>query len=872
MGSLVRGAYLALLLCAVGCGDNLRPSATVVTNLGATTFAAGERINASCDIVDAAGEPVLDAAGNPLSSSVELVVAHQHPDSFALDDEAQTIAAKVGTATVRCSAPSLGLVDPAPVDIEIVAGPAARVFTQLASDTALAGEPVGVTCVAFDAFNNPVPVFNYTLAMSPTVGGTTVEAASVTASLVGDYEVTCVVPNAGEVEVDYLLVVPALPASLAVSLSPERQYYAITEEVAVVAQARDRFANRVDDATYAYTAAPVIPSPVLARFRFDQDGTFSLGAEVTSATQNDLPLRANVTALVNTSGPLIVCMNAANPNVAAEAYMIQQGPGTLMVPVHVEDTFDVASVTLNGATATLDAASGNYVAGVPIDFGMNFVDVVATDSLGAENSTTCFILAAAQYTNEDAVMPGALALRLDPRAVGDPSPGGLNSLNDVLFTVLSSTQLRTLVNAGITSANPIHNGGCGVLACEPRVNYNTGSITWGTPSSSLNLVAGGLQATITLPNVRLNVNACGTTCCIGGSTIAVTASSITASVNFRLQLQGGVLRAAVNGNPNVTVGAIGLDGSGFCGFIVNLIEGFLTGTVRNAVRDALAGFINSDVGPLLDSLVSSLDVSTLADSFAVPRLDGTGTVQLGFGLAFSSLDINPTRFLLGIGTRFTPSPVAHTRASLGVPRRSAAILLDPPGLTTARPVGLSFYEGVLNELLHGLWRGGFFQATLNLGGGTATIDSVLPPVAKITTLNQAQLMLGGIRATITIPGVINNPIPIQFGGRASASVSLVGNDLQFGNLVLDELFVSFDVSLTQGQRNALENLLTDVLQDVLASALNDGLPAFPIPSFTLPAAAADFGLPVGAELGITNPVLGTTAPHYVLTGGFGRRN
>jgi hypothetical protein len=103
-------------------------------------------------------------------------------------------------------------------------------------------------------------------------------------------------------------------------------------------------------------------------------------------------------------------------------------------------------------------------------------------------------------------------------------------------------------------------------------------------------------------------------------------------------------------------------------------------------------------------------------------------------------------------------------------------------------------------------------------------------------------------------------------------VSLVGDELQFGNLTLSQLFVSFQASLSQSQRTALTNLLTQVLQSVLDDAINSGLPAFPIPTFVLPASAAEFGLPAGAELGVVNPQVRTQGSHFILNGGFGRRN
>jgi uncharacterized protein YejL (UPF0352 family) len=185
-------------------------------------------------------------------------------------------------------------------------------------------------------------------------------------------------------------------------------------------------------------------------------------------------------------------------------------------------------------------------------------------------------------------------------------------------------------------------------------------------------------------------------------------------------------------------------------------------------------------------------------------------------------------------------------------------------------VGVSLYEGVLNEVLHSLWRGGYFQATLSFGGGTAVIDGRLPAVAAIQG-NQAQLMLGGVGATITIPGIIDTPISILFGGRATTSISLVGDTLVFGNLTINQLFVSFQAPLTQNQRTAMANLLSQVLQSSLGNALSKGLPAFPIPSFTLPASVSQYGLPAGATLGIVNPVLTETGDHCVLVGGFGVR-
>ena len=865
----MRALVVAFVALIAGCGDNIHPGLFVDTQVASHSLAAGDPVGARCFIVDEQGEPALDAHGNALTGETDFVISYEAPEAFATDASGQVVAAKAGSATVRCAAPSLALTDRTPEEVDIVAGPPVRVITRLDQPVVLAGQADGVTCEAFDAYDNPVPNVVQAIGVSPSGAGTTTTATQVTASLAGEYTVTCVVMGAADVQPADLVVIPALPASLTGVLDPERTLYAILDQVTLIASAFDRFGNRVDDVAYAYSSTPTVSSPSPARFRFAQDGTFDLTATVTSPTDNNVPLSVTLPALVDSNGPDIECMRIDAPSVAAQAYMVQQAPATVVFPVKLDGAFTPQTVTIAGSPASFDASTGNWEAGVPIGFGMNFVDVVATDQNGVQNSTTCFVLAGSYYTAESATMPGAVALRLGQYAIGDPDPSGLDSLNDLFYTVLSSGALRTLVDQALVAANPINSGGCGIFACNPTVNYNAGSIVWNQPSTSLTLIAGGLRANVYLPNVRLNVSACGTTCCIGGSNIQVTASYISAQVDFGLTLQGGLVRTAVVGTPIVNVGNVTLNGSGFCGFVINLIQSFFTGTVKNAVQSSLQKFINNNVGPMLDSITSSLDISTLAQSFAVPRLDGTGTVNLGFGLSFSSLDITTIRALIGIGTKFTPGTTTQSRPSLGIARRTPDPLLDPPGTSNAQPVGVSAYEGVLNEVLHALWRAGYFQATLNLGGGTATIDSWLPPVAAIGANNTAELELGGVAATLTIPGVIDQPINIMFGGHANATVSMNGNDLTFGNLNLDKLYVSFQVTLSQAQRDAMESFLQSALADVLASALNNGLPAFPIPSFTLPASVATYGLPAGAQLGIVNPVLSTSSAHCVLDGQFG---
>src|SRR5690606_8257786 len=130
--------------------------------------------------------------------------------------------------------------------------------------------------------------------------------------------------------------------------------------------------------------------------------------------------------------------------------------------------------------------------------------------------------------------------------------------------------------------------------------------------------------------------------------------------------------------------------------------------------------------------------------------------------------------------------------------------------------------------------------------------------------------IGGMRLTLVLPGIIDDPLTLDLGAIATADIQLQGNDLLFQNLQIQELYFSATtVSLDQQTRTVLEGFLSDLLQSLLFDAVNNGLPALPIPSFELPTSLAVYGLPAGANLGIIGPALSTSLYHFVLTGSFG---
>jgi hypothetical protein len=190
------------------------------------------------------------------------------------------------------------------------------------------------------------------------------------------------------------------------------------------------------------------------------------------------------------------------------------------------------------------------------------------------------------------------------------------------------------------------------------------------------------------------------------------------------------------------------------------------------------------------------------------------------------------------------------------------------------------HESLLNQAVHALWRGGFFDATLDgasLGGGlpagvSARIATGLPPVAEIRTDGRTMLSLGAMTVDLTYPELFAEPIRVTLGARASLATRMVGEDLSFSDVRIEEIYFSTDLaSLDMATRDTIEGFLTRLLQRVAGSALEGALPAIPIPSFELPSSLSTFGLPAGARLGLTSPSFAAERPHFVLRGGFAVR-
>lgn len=837
--------------------------------------AAGDEVQAHCLLLDENGESHVPTA----EQYYYLRVDPEASVTFDMEDPTKITPRVAGAISVTCVFPGLGLTDVTPSLITITPGAPAFVEAHLDRDSIVAGESVVATCTALDAHGNVVADVSPGLRVDPEAAGNTVDAMSATFERAGMYDVSCDLAGAESRSVR-LEVVPALPASLVIALSPNEPVYEVGQVITLERIVEDRYGNRIDN-----VPAPVTHNAAMGqtigdgRVRFLADGTYTLTATVGLPTESGVPLTASVMVNVDSSGPVIGCGSPAN------AAILNQTPsGNVTFNGTVSDASGVASVRVNGVGVAL-AGDGSFSRSIPIGFGINFVDVSATDTNGVETTRVCSFLVADTWAHPTNITNDMVSLKLNQAAVDDNNRNPpINSMSDLLNAVLNSQGLRDTLHTALSNANPLKPSACDSQTCtflgcvcwlRSEVRYVQSQLN-GPNTAQLTLVNNGLGAVVSMSNVRVRLRIRGTVVGINYDTEGwATISNVTVRLTFDTAINAGRPRVTVRpGSVMTTVGSISTDFSGIDGALINIGVSIANGTVRDLVSNLLTSYVRDNFNSVLDGVLGNLDIDSLGASFNVPRLDGAGSVALSFGINFSTLTSSTSRMLFGLGTRIS-APAAHARPTLGTPMEPGAALLDP---STGQPAAVAVHVAVLGQALHALWRAGFFDVTLDSGdvpglpaGVTAQLTPLLPPAVRIVS-GRLQLSIGAAQLRLTYPALFAQPIDLALGVRASMAISLVGNDLNFTDFQISELrFSTTSVNLDAATRDQVQSVLTRILGRVVGSALNSALPAIPIPSFELPASLSQFGLPAGASVGITSPGLTNGGRHFTLTGGFGIR-
>ncbi len=868
-------AVLGMLGALAACGDNLEPKPDIDTSVvvaletnAPSQVMAGDTISISCSLVE-----------NDITTMVPAeirVVAEDHVIRMGKS----VIAKTAGMVEVTCALPDRGLTDPTPALVEIVHGTAANVVTTIVPDPVVAGNSVTASCVVYDDYGNVIDDGNDpVLEVSPIDAGNTLAGLSALMTRAGHYTARCALAGTGTNNAGFD-VIPNLPASIVLARWPDLPVYAVGSIIDVTHLVADRYGNEIIEPTVTKTVTPTVGNGpavhmIAGQWRYDGEGRYTVTATVDPPTDGNVVVTASVEIVINSRGPAISCIG--------DASMINMTPGnTYMVTGNANDVNGVKTLTVNGQPVT-PASDGTFSAAVTTRFGINFVDITATDNFDQPTTKVCTFLISNRYGATSTPIPDTVSLKLTQVAVDDNVRNdGLDSLDDILYAILNSAGLSDTLHSGLLAANPIKPQACDSQTCtflgcicwySSGVTYLDRSLP-GPNSVSLSLVSGGITASAYIPNPSVELRVRGKVGPIPYDTTGwVDFSYVQITMTLDTTLVSGRPRISIRPNSvSANVGTVSTNFNGVDGWIINnILVPLAQGYIRDKVRDLLRDFVTNNFNAALDSVVSSLDISSLGTTFNVPRLD-TGSVPMQFGLAFTTLSASPSRLLFGIGTKFSTTAL-NNYPTLGVALPpTPAVLLDPTATNTA----VAAHVGVLNGALHALWRANYFSASLSGSvvpglpqGVSFVINTRLPPVALISSSSVPQLQIGALDLTVTHPSLPPN-LSVTLGADAHTTVNLVGNDLSFGGIVIDAIHVSTDaINLTSQQQTDLQSVLMTLLQDIVNQSLNDALPAIPIPSFALPATLAQYGLPTGVRLGLVSPTLTVAPQHFTLRGNFG---
>ncbi|MEN0067759.1 MAG: hypothetical protein AAGA48_36860 [Myxococcota bacterium] len=862
----MRSAYAGLLVLAtMACREPTLvpppplpdlevPPITVQTTAPAEVV-AGEVLAVGCSVEDPGGGTL-----EPGMPEVRVI-----PETSVRLEDGRIEAVRVGHIEVACAYPDIDVVDLVPVLTRIVPGPPTQLTIDVDAPMVEAGGRLNATCTATDLHGNATQAADAALELLPSDPLNPIVGRQATLLRSGRYDASCALPGATSTN-RRIEVVPAVPAELLVSRVPDLPVYGTSQTITLSSRVVDAFGNVVLEVQPVLDSVPRGTPFGPDAVRFEEDGDYTLTVTVPPPTASGTALVHTEEVTVNGAGPAIRCDSPI------DGRMITASPGsTLTFTGGVADANAIAGVQVNGQTVAV-APDGRFQTGVPVVLGQNFVDIVAIDGFGIESTRVCTFLAAPAWFPEEGLADDVVSLTLFQSAIDDGNPqGALNSLNDLLTAVTDSPGLLDTLDNALSTNNPLKNS-CdqsvfGVCIFRSRIDYRDASIG-GPNETSLTLVDGGLDARVVVRDVAIDVRLTGTI----DSDVTARFDSVNIDLGFDLVLDGSGPGVVVR-STQVDVSGLDADLSGFPGFLEDILLFIFGVLINDLVEDVLRDQIRDEFGAILDDLVGGLDITSLATVVEVPRLDGNGTLPLSFGLGFSSLDVTPSRLQFGVATQLT-GPSAIANPSFGVAVESDAFLST---IATSRSAAAGIHQVLFNQALHALWRGGLFDAELvanDLGGElpdglSARLRATLPPVAELDG-QQVKLGLGPLVIDLTYPGLFDEPLSLVIGARSTLQVGLVDGDLAFGQLAVDEVFLSTPgVPLDPTTRLVLEGFAGALVQRIVDGALNDAIPALPIPSFPLPDDVVSFGLPAGSELGIRNPVLTTTPPHFVLTGGFG---
>lgn len=570
-----------------------------------------------------------------------------------------------------------------------------------------------------------------------------------------------------------------------------------------------------------------------------QDASFTLegtGAITFTACITEQPEICDELSLLVDDGRPVLTVDSPTPGEEID------DPDGVIVHGTAIDTSPNLDVFVNGARATI-AANGEFEVTLPPRFGVQHIDVLATDALTETARFQMDVLWAGSFTPATD-MSGAPLVALDDSVgiwLGQDFFDDGNPLDDSAMPVVT-TDVADVVELVVSKAS--------LASLIPNPIINNAQISLSIPNATL----GG-------PHVELSVQDDGIDMFVRASELSLTTTGMLdlAGENFNLAgtitgsavayVRLGISKPDATSEVDVTLEDIQIAIESVQGdftdpdvdAIFTLASSLLRTTIEGFVRDALTGVLETTVPELLETVLSGIDhaVEDIAIDLNQPPLPA---VSLGIDGRMSRIDSKYRSYVLA------PLSIAVSSSSPnlhGSSRGVARMMVTPalPDFFEAGAVQVGVQLGFLNGVLHVLWSSGLLDldatplippAVSSLVSG-ATLGPRMAPVLRPPRENETNdlvLSIGQLELSLMSQGRMR-----KFGVTLEAGVDITVVDNVVRLTVADEPVITVWENEVQTGTTIVTPMLVKTLlgsvwpqlRDALVSSLAIQLPIPPLP-------------------------------------------
>ncbi len=525
-----------------------------------------------------------------------------------------------------------------------------------------------------------------------------------------------------------------VPELVVVSLSPGRGVYPTGLQVTPSAIIYDQTAAEMPDLPLTWTAEPE-GAAVLSgdRWRLEREGTVTFKACTPLA--EGLNLCGEKTIVVDSGAPELEIFT---PEAGAE--LLASDHPEISVTGRATDSNGVVRVYVNGERMSLDA-EGNFQTTVRAIYGVNHIDVVATDGLNTRETVRAVdVLWAEDYHpipinpatgTIDGEYPQSLLMRLNQRYLDSDIPIYVDPENPVIL----SRDIAGLLELMISQVDP--------MGFVPNPVSDTDSFqldivdfTLGDPVLDIRVTETGLEIFVSMPNIRVDTT--GAITLLDRPLSLDGAITLSASVFFNLTVNKPTAEDPLVVNAEsielALENAVGSFAEPELNAILELAEGLLFEVIENLALDVIEESFVADLPDTVAGAMISIEESLSDQEFELDLGLGGAPVTMTFDVTLDSiLPEARSGIMVDAGIRFGTTASPAFPASRGI--AMDAPFDEPPALFQSSRAQIAVRVPLLNGILHSLWNSGllaidatsFIPPELSFVIASLEIDGRLPP-------------------------------------------------------------------------------------------------------------------------------------------------